>query len=262
MIVSPMVKAGNSPKPNFALVLFLTSSSREIQKYFSSSFSFNLIDGSSLIRMTKGRTLTSGFGFDRNVDITPRKRQSSKRFMFVSSSVSLTTVSLRLLSFASFFPPGNAICPDHGSPEFWTRLTKRTYGLPRFSFRSRATAALASCSSDNGLKALESFPIGKANLNQYTPSVTPRSSIKAILSSALAKLCWKRIGSPPFSSSLLKPRTEPETVVLRKNSKKPRKKVEAIEQISSSRLCATGLVIPEVSISSTYLFISWTRKTA
>jgi hypothetical protein len=41
---------------------------------------------------------------------------------------------------------------------------------------------------------LESFSIEKANLSQYTFSVTPRSSIKAVLSSTFKKLRCLRIG--------------------------------------------------------------------
>ena len=103
--------------------------------------------------------------------------------MLVSSKVSLITVSFRYLSFASRFPPGSAICPDQGSLEFWTRLTKRTRSLSPSSFKSRATDAFAPCSSDAALRVSESFSIEKVNLNQHILFVTPKSNIKTILSS-------------------------------------------------------------------------------
>src|SRR5713226_1120425 len=40
--------------------------------------------------------------------------------------VSLTAVSLAVLSPGCIFPPGNAICPDHGSPARSARLMSNT----------------------------------------------------------------------------------------------------------------------------------------
>ena len=96
--------------------------------------------------------------------------------MFVSSSVSLITVSLRLLSFASRLPPGKAICPDQGSLEFRTRLTKRTRSFPPSSLRITATEAFAPCSSHTALKTFESLETAELNLNQHPMFVTLKTS--------------------------------------------------------------------------------------
>jgi hypothetical protein len=159
MMVLPTMYAGDCPKLNFAYPLCLASLLSGIQVDHSSSALFNLIIGSCWRRKTKGRTLISGRAADLATSITPRRRHFFRRSMLVSSRVSLTTVSLRLLSLISRLPPGRLICPDQGSVERSTLFTKRASRSERAFLSNRATAASAACSSVKTLRVLASFSI-------------------------------------------------------------------------------------------------------
>jgi len=163
-------KAGTSREPILTMFLLLRICLRGIQMNDSSSFMLNFTTGLRSRKTTKGRIISSGLGVDRRAGSTPRKRLL-RRFIPVSSSVSLITLCCRFLSSGSRFPPGRPTCPDHGSARFSTRFTKRMRRSLFSGLRITATAVFASCSSLTGLSLFESCSIAVLSDNSFHSGV-------------------------------------------------------------------------------------------